>query len=232
MTNVIYSVKTHELSYGDLKIKEVKIGRTSNINSTLAQYRRSHKNPELLDLWRQNEKLKISECEKGVLDLAEKYAHERSGETFRFLQNGYENFSTNISHLLVPTSIEDLERDEEEKEEEPEESELDDYTGERPDFFVLDEEYYEVNTWRELLEEVLGSVKENTDDFEKIQEIKGLKRDYFSKGKPTDMRGPKKLAGTSYYYESNLSANQIMNIVEKILDKFGYNRSDFKLKLK
>jgi len=45
------------------------------------------------------------------------------------------------------------------------------------------------------------------------------------------MRSPDKLGGTNYYLETNLSANQIMKIVAKVLDKFDYDEEDFKLVL-
>jgi len=234
MNNVIYAVETHKLSYGDLKITEVKIGRTSNINSTLAQYRRGISNLKLLDLWYPNQDKTVSKCEKGVLDLAENYAHERSRETFRFLQEGYEDFSENVSHLLVPTSLDDLEKskqDQKEGKEISKETERSDYTGTKPDFFVLDDEYCEVDTWRDLLKKIAKKIHDSNNNFEKILSIKGRTRFYFSKGKPDKLVQPIKISGTSYYYEANLSANQIMKIVDRVLDKFDYDEDDFKLAL-
>jgi len=234
MTNVIYTVKTHELSYADLKIKEVKIGRTSNINSTLAQYRRGISNLKLLDLWYPNEEKTVSQCENGVLELAEKYAYERSRETFKFLQDGYENFSENVSYLLVPTSIEELEQSKEKQKEtkkKPKETERTDYTGTKPDFFVLDGEYFEVDTWRDMLSNLVKKIYEDKSNFERILDIQGRSKNYFSKNTSKNMRSPDKLGGTNYYLETNLSANQIMNIVAKVLDKFDYDEEDFKLVL-
>ena len=234
MTNVIYTVKTHELSYADLKIKEVKIGRTSNINSTLAQYRRGISNLKLLDLWYPNEEKTVSQCENGVLELAEKYAYERSRETFKFLQDGYENFSENVSYLLVPTSIEELEQSKEKQKEtkkKPKETERTDYTGTKPDFFVLDGEYFEVDTWRDMLSNLVKKIYEDKSNFERILDIQGRSKNYFSKNTSKNMRSADKLGGTNYYLETNLSANQIMNIVAKVLDKFDYDEEDFKLVL-
>lgn len=234
MTNVIYTVKTHELSYADLKIKEVKIGRTSNINSTIAQYRRGLSNLKLLDLWYPNEEKTVSQCEKGVLELAEKYAYERSRETFKFLQDGYENFSENVSYLLVPTSLDELEKskqDQKEGKEIPKETKRSDYTGTKPDFFVLDDEYCEVDTWRDVLSNLVSKIHEYNDDFERILDIQGRSKNYFSKNSPEGMRSPDKIEGTNYYFETNLSANQIMKIVDRVLDKFDYDEDDFKLAL-
>jgi len=234
MSNVIYAVKTYELSAQDLTITEIKLGRTSNIKSTMAQYNRSHRDAEILDLWRPNEKLKTSEVEKGVLNFAEKYAHERSGETFRFLQDGYEKFSDNISSLLVPTTLEKLQQGEEDKSkrEESDKKKRDDYTGEKPEFFVLEEDYIEVKNWRDLLGKVAKKIERETEEFEKASEISGRTRDYFSKN-PDDLVAESEIPSSDYYFEGNLSATQIMNVVERLVEKFGYDfEEDFKLGLK
>jgi len=233
MTNVIYAVKTHDLSYADLTIKEVKIGRTSNINSTMSQYNRSHRNPEILDIWKPNEDLTLSTCEKGVLDLAEEYAHERDGETFRFLQDGYEEFADNISSLLESTTIEELKEDKKEpKEEKDKETKKEDYTGEKPEYFVLDEDYNGVKNWRDLLGKVAKKIYEEKEDFEKVLEIKGRTRDYFSKNDSDKLVDAERIPDTSYYHEGNLSANQIMNIVKRLLNEFDYDyESEFKIGL-
>lgn len=42
-----------------------------------------------------------------------------------------------------------------------------------------------------------------------------------------------KIPDTSYYHEVNLSANQIMNIVRKLLEEFDYDfESEFKIGFK
>jgi len=235
MTNVIYAVKTHDLSYADLTIKEVKIGRTSNINSTMSQYNRSHRNPEILDIWKPNEDLTVSTCEKGVLDLAEEYAHERDGETFRFLQDGYEKFADNISLLLESTSMKDLKEDKKEKpkKEKDEKGKKEDYTGEKPEYFVLDGDYIGVKNWRDLLGKVSKKIYEEKEDFEKVLEIRGRTRHYFSRNDPDKLVDAEEIPETSYYHEGNLSANQIMNIVKRLMDEFGYDyESDFRVGLK
>jgi len=235
MSQVIYAVETHKLSYADLKITEVKIGRTSNINSTLAQYRRSHRNPNLLDLWYPNKEISVSKCEKGVLDLAEKYSHERSSETFRFLQDGYEQFSENVSHLLVQTSLEGLEESKKYKKERRKKQknrEVVDYTGDKPDFFVLEGDYVEVDNWKDILNKLIVKIYEDRENFDRIMEIKGRTRNYFSKNNPKNIREPAKVSGISYYYETNMSANKTMDVVNEVLEKFDYDESEFKLVLK
>lgn len=108
MAETIYAVKVADLSYSGLKILDVKIGKTTNISSTLTQYRRSHRGVEILDLWESNQSITLSDCERGVHQIAEKYAYEKDGEKFIFLQESYKKFSENVSLLLRNTSLEKL----------------------------------------------------------------------------------------------------------------------------
>jgi len=100
MTDLIYAIRIHHIESADLSILHVKIGKTRNIKSIVRQYKRSSSDVKLLDLWKSNESLNLSECERGVHKLAEKYAYKRENEKFTFLQKGYEDFSQNISNLL------------------------------------------------------------------------------------------------------------------------------------
>jgi len=100
MANLIYSIKVNELYYSGLSVLDVKIGKTTNIHSTLMQYKRSSRDIKVLDLWEPNENLQLSECERGVHRLADRYAYERKSEKFIFLQDAYDKFSENVSLLL------------------------------------------------------------------------------------------------------------------------------------
>ena len=131
MTDIIYAIKVVDVSYSELKIIDVKIGRTTNINSTLAQYRRSSRGIKILDLWESNESLTLSECEKGVHQLAEKYAYEREGEKFIFLQESYIEFSENVSLLLNKTTKDELEGV---KIQRKTKRKIKEYTGRKPKF--------------------------------------------------------------------------------------------------
>ncbi|MFZ5365740.1 MAG: winged helix-turn-helix domain-containing protein [Patescibacteria group bacterium] len=109
MAEMIYAIKVADLSYSGLKISDVKIGKTTNIRATLVQYRRSHRSAEILDLWELNPLMILSDCEEGVHKIAEKYAYEREGEKFIFLQESYKEFSENVSLLLRNIPIDKLE---------------------------------------------------------------------------------------------------------------------------
>lgn len=100
---VIYAIEVASLSRSGLEVLDVKIGKTSNLNSTVAQYRRlqGYELP-IKDLWLPNEDLTVSKCEKGVHEIAERYAYERESEKFIFLQDSYQTFSRTVSMLLEP----------------------------------------------------------------------------------------------------------------------------------
>jgi len=116
MVNLVYAIKVNELYYSGLKVLDVKIGKTTNIDSTLAQYERSNRDVKVLDLWVPNANLQLSECERGVHRLAEQYAYERKSEKFIFLQDRYDEFSETVSLLLkkaskdTPSAARDVER--------------------------------------------------------------------------------------------------------------------------
>lgn len=112
MNEIIYAIKVADLSYSGLKILDVKIGKTTNINSTLTQYRRSHRSVEILNLWGLNPSMTLLDCEQGVHKIAEKYAYEQEGEKFIFLQESYKKFSENVSLLLRNVSKDKLGRKE------------------------------------------------------------------------------------------------------------------------
>ena len=105
MTELVYAIMINKLDYSGLKVLDVKIGKTTNIDSTINQYKRSSRIVEVLNLWEPNKNLSLSDCERGVHKLAEKYAHERKSEKFIFLQDTYEDFSKNVSSLLKKVSM-------------------------------------------------------------------------------------------------------------------------------
>lgn len=104
--NVVYAIQTSNIGMGSLKIIHVKIGKTNNIKSTIAQYKRSSIDIKVLNLWFPNNKKTLSQCEKGVHEIAEKFAHIRKGEKFIFLSDTYPKFEQIISLILEETFLE------------------------------------------------------------------------------------------------------------------------------
>lgn len=234
MSDVIYAVRIGRLTYSGLSVWDVKIGKTKNIDSTIAQYRRSHRDLQLLDLWQPNNELSISDCEKGVHELAEKYAYQRDNEKFIFLQNEYEAFSKNVSLLLKKTSTDRTKKGKMRKERKVAQKPKIEYTGSKPKLVTFNKKSYRVNTWREVLMVVAKQIYLEKNDFNKVLTIKGRKRLYFSKNCKKKQKGgelinPIRILGTPYCFEGNESANSIVKITHKLIETFGYNSSDLKV---
>lgn len=225
MSGLIYAIEIGQSSYGELKILDVKIGKTTNIKSTVAQYRRNSR-PRILGLWKPNMELTLSSCEMGVHKIAEKYAHERDSEKFIFLQDNYENFSKNINLLLEKTTLELLKKKSTLRIKEPNSVE---YTGKKPKFIKFQGETKEVKTWREVLQAVAKQIHDEKKDFSKVMEIKGRKRTYFTKNDKEKLVSPVSIPNTPYFFEGNISANRTMKIINELLPLFGFDASDLEI---
>jgi len=225
MVEIVYSVRVGKASYGDINIWDVKIGKTTNLNSTMAQYSRSHSHLKLLDLWKPNKDLTLENCEKGVHEIAKKYAYTYDGEKFIFLMDSYQNFANNVNLVLEKTTREIAEGKEEEKISKPQDRI---FTGRKPKFIKFKGTTKEVKTWRQILETVSKEIFETSKDFARVTEIKGREREYFTKN-PSILIHPKKIPGSPYYFEANISANSTMRIITKMLKLFGYKQSDLQI---
>jgi len=97
-----------------------------------------------------------------------------------------------------------------------------DYRGMNIASFSLNGTEYEVTTWREFLIMACTLMKlHHNKDFPKVLEIRGRKNSYFSKNSQ-DLKSPEKISGSGLYVETNLSANQIVKFVHRIITIFGY----------
>lgn len=231
MADVIYAIKVGCASYGNLEIWDVKIGKTANIKATISQYRRSHGTLEILNLWEVNKDLTTSECEGGVHQLAEKYAYERKSEKFIFLQNSYKNFEENTSKLLNKITEKELERGKSKRKTKQKQER---YIGRKPKFVKFQSNTYKVNTWREVLQRIAKIIHSEKKDFDRVLDIKGRKRVYFSKdnkgkGYGGELVQPIEIPNTPYYFEGNISANRTMVIVDKLLELFNYQKTDLEI---
>ncbi|MEA5418276.1 P-loop NTPase fold protein [Spirulina sp. CCNP1310] len=105
-----------------------------------------------------------------------------------------------------------------------------DYRGMNIASFSLNGTEYEVTTWRELLIMTCTLMKlHHNKDFAKVLEIRGRKNSYFSKN-AEDLKNPEKISGSGLYVETNLSANQIVKFVHRIITIFGYTEESLDIK--
>jgi hypothetical protein len=108
---------------------DVKIGRSTDIDSRLSQYQTGNMNVELFDMWKPNPEKTLSTTERGVQAVAEKYAYDSQSEKYVFLQDGYQQFAEIINKLLKNVTREDLDETDESV---TEEAGTEDYTGKTP----------------------------------------------------------------------------------------------------
>lgn len=223
MVKLIYAIKISELVTSGLRVINVKIGQTSDINSRLRQIGIGNPGAEILDLWEVNTSINPTDCEKGIQMLAEKYAYKREKETFIFLQDAYNDFRDNVN-MLLKNMTDTIEK----KHKEKKRNQRDDYTGEKPELIKFCGKEYKVSTWREVLCKVAEEIYKEKKDFSPALKIKGRERIYFSKNK-RNLVDPQEIKGSPYFCEGNLSANQIVKIVKTLLNKFGYKPDDLEI---
>jgi len=226
MTDIVYAIRISNMEYSGLKIMDVKIGKSTDIDDTLSQYSRGNRNIELLDMWRPNPEKNLSTTERGVHEIAENYSYDRQSEKFVFLQSGYQEFADTVNKILRNTSKQELG----ETDEAPTQTQKDDYTGTTPAVIKILGDTYDVNNWTEALQTAISQILQDVEDQEKITEIKGRKRDYFvHKGDESGLIAPKEIPRTEYFVETNFSANDVNRIINKALNKYGYDTSQLEI---
>ncbi|WP_049986564.1 hypothetical protein [Halobellus rufus] len=226
MNEVVYAIKISHLEYSGLKIMDVKIGKSTNIDNTIRQYSRGNRDIELLDMWTPNPDKNLSTAERGVHEVAEKYAYDKQSEKFVFLQGAYQEFTETINKLLKNADREDIS----EKPESKRSAEVDDYTGMNPSVLKIFGETYDVETWAETLSKAVTEILREVDDHDPIRNIKGRKRSYFvEEGQQSDLVKPRKIPDTGLYLETNFSANDCVRIIERAMDTYGYDRTELEI---
>jgi len=92
--------------------------------------------------------------------------------------------------------------------------------------FTFEGTRYPVRSWANLLPRVCEAIyAKHGDDFERVLELKGHKRPYFSRD-PEDLYDAREVANTGIYAECWLSANDAARRVRKVLKLFDYSEGD------
>lgn len=111
----------------------------------------------------------------------------------------------------------------------------DDYTYKRPAGFELFGERHDAKDWKDVLvktSEILAFKDPSRFcEFVNDKNMQGRKVPYFCKD-PKLIRAPREITGTEIYVMTNMSANQVRNVIEKMLRKYGIKINDYKLYLK
>ena len=162
MSEVVYAIRISHLEYSGLKIMDIKIGKSTNIDNTLRQYSRGNRDIELLDMWTPNAEKTLSTAERGVHAVAERYAYDKQSEKFVFLQGAYQDFAETVNKLLRNASREDL--SEEPKSGESEE--IDDFTGMTPSVIKILGVTHDVDSWADAVTVAVAEILRDADDYE------------------------------------------------------------------
>lgn len=111
----------------------------------------------------------------------------------------------------------------------------DDYTHKRPAGFEIFGIRQDARDWKEMFVktcEVLAEkdlTKFNT--FVGDKSMQGMKVPYFCKDQK-GIRAPRRVKGTDIYLMTNMSANQVRNVIERMLRRYEIKISDYKIYLK
>jgi hypothetical protein len=227
MNEVVYAIRISHLEYSGLKIMDIKIGKSTNIDNTLRQYSRGTRDIELLDMWTPNSDKNLSTAERGVHEIAEKYAYDKAEREVRLPPRRVTGLRGDDQQVRQNTSREDLV-------EEPTARESDDVdaddTGMTPSVVKILGETYDVDSWADALTVGVARILRDTDDHEAITEVEGRTRSYFvEKGRQSDLVKPRKIPDTDLYLETNFSANDCVRKIEQVMAKYGYDRDELEV---
>ena len=226
MSEVVYAIRISHLEYSGLKIMDIKIGKSTDIENTLRQYSRGNRDIELLDMWTPNPDKTLFTAERGVHAVAERYAYDKQSEKFVFLQGAYQEFAETVNMLLQNVGREDLAAESTSSESD----DVDDYTGTTPSVITILGETHDVDSWADALTVAITAILRDVDDPERVTEIDGRTRSYFmEEGRQSDLFKPRRIPDTDLYVETNFSANDCVRIVERVMEKYGHDRAELKI---
>lgn len=94
----------------------------------------------------------------------------------------------------------------------------------KPTAFRFDDNEYLVSTWAALLKKLIQVIaQKHPDNLEDLMALVGKKRPYFTTDKSL-LRQAVQIPGTALFFETNLSANNIAQLVYQILNVMGYSK--------
>lgn len=109
------------------------------------------------------------------------------------------------------------------------------YTYKRPAGFEILGERFDVKEWKDVLVKTCSFLasrdQKRFNNFVDDKTMQGRKHPYFCKD-PEKTPEPRKVEGTDIYVMSNMSANQIRNMIIKMLRRYNIKISDYNLYFK
>ena len=141
-----------------------------------------------------------------------------------FIQSNRDRFSVNEKQIKKPKK--------ETKDKHPKlppMSFTDDYYGKKVKSFTFDGKKQDVNLWKDVLVGLCERIYEkHSQDFERIFEIRGRKRQYFVRN-TKDVRDSRPISNSGICVETNFSSKDIVKRCGEVLVKFGYSVNDIEL---
>lgn len=108
-----------------------------------------------------------------------------------------------------------------------------DYTYKEPRAIIFrNRSYGAIKYWKDVLEKVCNLMQElHPSEIDKIKQIRGPNRIYFTNqlnqlNSPEAKLNPRKIKNTNIYIETHWSANAHVNLCYKVIEIFGYKRSE------
>lgn len=225
LKGIIYSIEVARLDYSGLKVLDIKIGKTANLHSTLSQYKRSSRNVKILDLWKPNKSLSLSDCEEGIHQLAEQYAYERNNEKFIFLQQSYDKFSENVAFLLEKTTRDEFKRIKGNK--------LQPKNSAKRKGIKIGGDFFPCRHAREVLVNTANWLIDQRAIKKKDIPIKSGKVRYIINKKPVHQNGneffDRKKLSDGNYIELHNSKKRCIGLAKKLLYMFSYSKKDLEI---
>ncbi|NMB45075.1 MAG: replication initiation negative regulator SeqA [Firmicutes bacterium] len=109
------------------------------------------------------------------------------------------------------------------------------YTNKRPAGFEIFGTRHEARNWKDVLIQTCEILSSRDpilfSSFVGDEAMQGRTATYFAES-PEGLRSPRKVKGTNIYVMTNLSANQIRNVLERILKRYGIGVADYKVFLR
>lgn len=99
----------------------------------------------------------------------------------------------------------------------------DDHGGRAAVAYIFQGQEQRVSQWKELYVRLCEDLYDHhRDEFGRVFDIKGRTREYFSR-RPEDLFAPRPIGSTGIYGETNMGADQLCRMVEKVMKKLGHS---------
>jgi negative regulator of replication initiation len=119
--------------------------------------------------------------------------------------------------------------------EEPQAEEVsltDDHGGRAALAYIFQGQEQRVSQWKELYVSICQDLYDlHRDEFGRVFDVKGRTREYFSRN-PEELFAPRPIGSTGIYAETNMGADQLCRVVEKVMEKLNHSPDEVRIRQK